>query len=85
MIATLMNSLTKAFKHVVRNFLGSNTSPNYVQLVDKMLQALQLMKINMSLKIHFLDSHLDFFPAKLGDVSDEQGERFHQDIATMVK
>ncbi len=85
MIVTLMNSLTKSLKHVVRNFLGSNKSPNYVQLVDKMLQAFQLMKVNMSLKIHFLDSHLDFFPAKLGDVSDEQGERFHQDIATMVK
>ena len=24
-----------------------------------------------------------FFPEKLGAVSDEQGERFHQDIATM--
>lgn len=37
----------------------------------------------MSLKIHFLHSHLDFFPENLGAVSDEQGERFHQDIATM--
>ena len=32
----------------------------------------------MSLKIHFLHSHLDFFPENLGDVSDEHGERFHQ-------
>ncbi|KDR09212.1 hypothetical protein L798_01096 [Zootermopsis nevadensis] len=37
----------------------------------------------MSLKIHFLHSHLDFFPGNVGDVSDEQGERFHQDIQTM--
>jgi hypothetical protein len=37
----------------------------------------------MSLKIHFLDSHLDFFPHNLGKVSDEHGERFHQDIAVM--
>lgn len=36
-----------------------------------------------SLKIHFLHSHLDFFPQNLGAVSDEQGERFHQDIITM--
>lgn len=34
----------------------------------------------MSLKIHFLDSHLDFFPENLGDVSDEHGERFHQQM-----
>ncbi|UYV84383.1 hypothetical protein LAZ67_X001983 [Cordylochernes scorpioides] len=39
----------------------------------------------MSLKIHFLHSHLDFFPNNLGAVSDEHGERFHQDISSMEK
>ena len=34
----------------------------------------------MSFKIHFLSSHLDRFPENLGAVSDEQGERFQQDI-----
>ena len=33
----------------------------------------------MSLKIHFLESHSDFFPENLGEVSDENGERFNQD------
>jgi hypothetical protein len=33
--------------------------------------------------MHILDSHLDFFPQNLGSVSDEQSERFHQDISTM--
>ena len=37
----------------------------------------------MSLKIHFLHSHLNFFPPNLGAVSDEHGERFHQDIMKM--
>ena len=37
----------------------------------------------MNLKLHFLDSHLDFFPSNLGAVSDEAGERFHQDLKTM--
>jgi hypothetical protein len=37
----------------------------------------------MSLKVYFLDSHLDFFPENLGAVSDEHGERFHQDISNM--
>jgi hypothetical protein len=31
--------------------------------------------------MHFLDSHLDFFPQNLGNVSDEHGEGFHQDIS----
>jgi hypothetical protein len=39
----------------------------------------------MSLKVHFLDSHLDFFPENFGVVSDEQGERFHQNISNMEK
>ena len=39
----------------------------------------------MSLKIHFLHSHLGEFPGNLGEVSDEQGERFHQDIAEMER
>nr|CAH7733773.1 unnamed protein product [Callosobruchus chinensis] len=43
------------------------------------------MGCNMSLKVHFLHSHLDFFPENLGAVSDEHGERFHQGIAKMVK
>ncbi|GBN04397.1 hypothetical protein AVEN_14740-1, partial [Araneus ventricosus] len=41
------------------------------------------MGCNMSLKIHFFHSHLEFYPENLGSVSDEHGERFHQDISDM--
>ena len=37
----------------------------------------------MSMKVHYLHSHLDHFPENLGHFSDEQGERFHQDLKTM--
>ena len=37
----------------------------------------------MSVKMHFLPSHLDYFPQNCGDLSEEQGERFHQDIRVM--
>ena len=37
----------------------------------------------MSLKVHFLDADLDFFHKNLRDVSDEHGERFHQDISVI--
>jgi len=37
----------------------------------------------MSIKVHFLFNHVERFPDNLGDVSDEQGERFHQDIKIM--
>ena len=41
------------------------------------------MGCNMSLKIHFLHSHFDFFPSNCDNVSDKHGKRFHQDIAVM--
>ena len=37
----------------------------------------------MSIKLHFFDSHLACFPENLGDVSEEQRKRFHQDIGDM--
>ena len=39
----------------------------------------------MSIRMHYLHSHLDRFPENCGDVSDEQGERFHQDIKGMER
>jgi len=43
------------------------------------------MGCNMSLKIQILDSHLDVLPPNQGAVSEEHGEKFHQDISTMEK
>ena len=37
----------------------------------------------MSLKVHFLHALLNYFPQNLGDMSEEHGERFHQDIKRM--
>lgn len=72
-----------AFNQVAANFLGNDKAENYKCLVEDMLALFHEFGCNMSLKIHFLDSHLDFFPDNCGQVSDEHGERFHQDIATM--
>ena len=37
----------------------------------------------MSITINFLNSHSDYFPISFGDYSEEKGERFHQDLATI--
>ena len=37
----------------------------------------------MNIKVHYLHSHLSEFPENLGNVSEEQGERFHQDVKVM--
>ena len=72
-----------SFKDVVKNFLGNYRDKNYKVYVETVLNHYRALGCNMSLKVHFLHSHLDFFPENLGDVSEEQGERFHQDIKDM--
>ncbi|GBM56940.1 hypothetical protein AVEN_82431-1 [Araneus ventricosus] len=50
-----------------------------------MVKNFKIFTCGMSLKVHFLDSHLDYFPENLGEVSEEEGERFHQDIKEMKR
>ena len=49
-----------SFKFVVKGFLGNRRAQNYEELVKNLLQSYQKLGCNMSLKIHFLHSHLDF-------------------------
>ena len=48
-----------------------------------MLTAFRTLGCSMSIKMHYLNSHMDRFPENLGSMSDEQGERFHQDMKEM--
>ena len=66
-----------AFCQVCYNFLGNEKAKNYKELVEL------FFKILDALKIPFVDSHLNFFPDNCGEVSDEHGERFHQDLSKM--
>jgi hypothetical protein len=72
-------------KNVMKCFLGNHKAQNYHKVVSDLLTAYKAMGCNMSLKVHILDSHLDFFPENLGTVSDEHGQRFRQDISNMEK
>jgi hypothetical protein len=69
-----------AFKEVVKKFLGNIKDPLYKEIVRNVLDKFKLLGCNMSLKLHFLASHPDYFPPNLVAVSEEQGERFHQDL-----
>lgn len=75
----------EAFCVVAENFLGRKKDPNYKEMVQNLIDAYRMMGCNMSLKIHFLNSHIDCFHSNSGHVGDEHGERFHQDLATIEK
>ena len=69
-----------SFKDVVHRFLGNTKDPLYKTIVQRMLAAYEAQGCKMSLKVHFLHSHTDCFPENLGAYSEEQGERFHQEV-----
>ncbi|GBM62497.1 hypothetical protein AVEN_145982-1 [Araneus ventricosus] len=75
----------ESLKLVITNFLGNKKDPNYESIVEEMIKNFKILVCSMSLKVHILDSHLDYFPENLGAVSEEQGERFHQDIKEMER
>jgi len=74
-----------SFKLVVKGLLENRNAQTYEEVVNNLLQSYQKLGCNMSLKIHFLHSHLDFFPENGGAMSDEHGEHFHQDISSTEK
>ena len=54
-------------KEVIDIFLGNNKYPDYIKIVSKVLQKFRALGNNMSLKLHFLFSHLGVFPENLGN------------------
>ena len=72
-----------SFKRICKDFLGNHKPANYQDVVQDLLTSYKAMGCNMKMKIHFLESHLDFFLENLGKGSYEHGERFHPDIMTM--
>ena len=50
-----------AFRDVAHNFLENTKAPNYIELVEYMIDSYKNIGCNMSLKIHFLHLYLNFF------------------------
>ena len=72
-----------SFVAVMANVLGNKKADNYETLVANLLSAFCDLGCNMSVKLQYLYSDLDRSPENLRAVSEEQGERFHQDLKTM--
>jgi hypothetical protein len=75
----------KAFEYICRNLLGNVKAENYSETVQKLISTHSAVGCNMPLKLHFLHFHSRFFPENAGAVSEEHGERFHQDISQNEK
>jgi hypothetical protein len=69
----------------VSKFLGDTKDLDYKSIVADLLNNFQVLGCNMIIKLNFLNSLIDYFPENLGSLSDEQGDRFHQDIKKMKR
>ena len=58
---------------------------NYSDILQELISSNSALVCKVSLKLHFLPSHFDFFPENLGAMSLEHGERVHQDISQIDK
>ena len=70
---------------VIQGFLGNHKDPNYKIILPNLIKSYKNMGSCVSLKLHFFHSNLNFFQEKIGNISEEHSERFHQDIAITQK
>ena len=64
----------KSFKTVTNSFMVTHKAEKCRDVAADLVQSYKAMGCNMSLKVHFLDSHLDFFPENIRSVSKEHGQ-----------
>ncbi|XP_076039030.1 uncharacterized protein LOC143024134 [Oratosquilla oratoria] len=60
----------RAFSKVIDGFLGNKRSSEYISHVNELMKSFEKLGARMSIKMHFLQSHLDYFPANCGDYSE---------------
>lgn len=78
----------KAWKSLIdisQKYLGNFKAPNHEEIASGLVANFKKIGCLMSLKVHLLDAHRDHFPKNIGHYSEEQGERFHQDIKVLEK
>ena len=73
----------KSFAEVIHKSLGNFKDAGYKDIVENCLNSFRVLECNMSIKVNFLFNHFKNFPDNLLNVSDEQDERFHQEIKIM--
>ena len=84
-MSDLERNVWQAFRMIVEEFLGNHRRDDYAMVVSSLIESYEKLGCRISLKLHFLHSHLDIFWDNLENVSEEHGERFHQDIQLMEK
>ena len=65
-----------AFKDIIKHFLNNQRGNNYIEMISELLHCLEEFGARMSIKIHFIISHLKYFPDNCVDYSEEREKDF---------
>ena len=77
------NWANQSLKSIVANFLGNHWSAEHEKEIEEIQMNFRLLGEGVSVQLHFLRSHLDYFPKNSGDLSKEQDGHFYHDIRIM--
>ena len=72
-MSDLERNAWQAFEMVEEGFLGNHRRDDCAMEVSNLIESDEKLGCRMSLKLHFLRSHLDFFRNNFGNVSEEHG------------
>ena len=75
----------ESIRDALHKLLGNKKDVDYKKVVRRMLTAFKDQECNMSLKAHFLYSHVNYFPESLATYNEKQGEQFHEDLIIIEK
>ena len=76
-MSDLERNAWQAFRVIGEGFLGKHRRNDYAMLVSNLIKSYEKLGCRMSLTLHFLHSHLDFFRDNLRIVREEHDEKFH--------
>ena len=63
---------------MISKFLGNTKDSDYQSIVENMLDLLPSTWLSLTFEGSFLLAHVDCFLESLGDLSEENGDYFHQ-------
>ena len=66
-------SAWQSLKSIITNFLGIHRSAGYFKEFEELLKSFRQLRAQMSVKLHCLRSHFDYFPKNCRDLSEKKG------------
>lgn len=74
-----------SFELIDINFLSNCEANKCGELGNNVFDSFRDLGCNTNIKVNYLHSQLSYFPENLGNISEEQDERFHQDMNRIKK